>query len=166
MDAEALKHRHFLIMGGFHLVEPPEGTEFQYPSTPDAERGRATGNKAEVEAGGVTILTLEMLRELVNDPEFRIRIMDGKIGDRSKGELAKVILIMQSLWFICQCIVRWAQGVSLTQLELTTFALASLNGITFMLWWEKPLGVEVPVRVYMNRKLTKHRLLSSKHIPK
>ena len=45
-------------------------------------------------------------------------------------------------------------GLSLTQLELTTLALASLNEITFILWWDKPLDVRAPVRVYMNRKLT------------
>jgi hypothetical protein len=91
----------------------------------------------------------------VNDPEFTIRITDGEIGDRSKGDaLAKGILAMQASWFIYQCIGRWAQGLSLALLELSTLALASLNGITFLLWWEKPLGVEVPVRVYMNRNLT------------
>jgi len=91
----------------------------------------------------------------VKDSDFRIRITDEEIGDRSKGDaLAKVILILQSSWFICQCIARWVQGLGLTQLELTTLALASLNGITFILWWDKPLAVEAPVRVYMDRTLT------------
>ena len=162
------RHGHFLVMGGFHLVEPAEGnsmttsseaaTRGQQPGSDveDAQtEGRASGNKAELEAGRVTILTLEMLRELLNDPEFRIRITNEEIADRSKGDaLAKMILIFQSSWFICQCIARLAQGLALTQLELTTLALASLNGITFIFWWNKPLGVEVPVRVYMNRKLT------------
>jgi hypothetical protein len=42
----------------------------------------------------------------------------------------------------------------LTQLELTTLALASLNGITFVLWWDKPLGAQAVVRLYPNRRLT------------
>ena len=159
------RHGHFMIMGGFHLVEPVEGNptsaeavaSVQLTSTPtDTETGSAPGNKAEFEAGRVTILTLEMLQVLLEkDPEFRIRITDGEIADKSKGDaLAKAILILQTSWFICQCIARYVQGLSLTQLELTTVALASLNGITFMLWWNKPLGVETPVRVYMGRKLT------------
>jgi hypothetical protein len=160
------RHGHFLIMGGFHLVEPVEGTLDSEATTTtqqvrstqtDAEKGRASGNKAELELDGrVTILTLEILRELLkNDPEFRIRITDEEIGDRSKGDaMAKIILIIQSSWFICQCIARLAQGLSLTQIELTTLALASVNGITFVLWWGKPLGVEAPVRVQLKHKLT------------
>jgi len=170
-----LKHGFFLIMGGFHLVEPvvasPEATtsgtpqagldvvNVQSTSTPstqaDAEEGRApSGNNPETE-GTITILTLEMLQELVKDPEFRIRITEEGIADRSKGDaLFKIILTLQSSWFILRCIARHIQGLSLTQLELTTVALASLNGITFFLWWDKPLGVQDPVRVYMNRNLT------------
>ena len=169
--AWTLRHGHFLIMGGFHLVEPVEenstsaeaatGTQQDATSTPavegtntDAEKGPTPGNKAERNEGRVTILTLEMLRELVKDREFRIQIAEKEIADRSKGDgLVKIILILQSSWFIFQCIARRAQGLGLTQLELTTLALASLNGITFILWWHKPLGVEAPVRVYMTRKL-------------
>jgi len=46
------------------------------------------------------------------------------------------------------------QGFSLTQLVLTTLALASWDGITFVLCWDKPLGVQALVRVYLKRKLT------------
>ena len=80
--AWTLRHGHFLIMGGFHLVEPVEENptpaeaatvtqkaasdvvKVHATSTPavegtntDAEKGPAPGNKA----GRVTILTLEML---------------------------------------------------------------------------------------------------------
>jgi len=41
-----------------------------------------------------------------------------------------------------------------SDLELTTLALASLNGITFVLWWDKPHGAQAIVRVYLKRKLT------------
>ena len=167
-----MKHGHFLVMGGFHLVEPPVKGNSTSPEAPtvtqveadvqapvagtvatDAERGHAPSeNEPEAEEG--TILTLEMLRELVKDPEFRIRITEEEIADRSKGDaLSKMIFILQSSWFICQCIGRLVQGLSLTQLELTTLALASLNGVTFILWWGKPLGVRAPVRVYINRQL-------------
>jgi len=151
-------------MGGFHLVEPVMGSSKSQEAATgtgiplvDAEKGRArSGNKPELKEGRVTILTLEMLQELVvSDKDFRIEITEEEIADRSKGDtLSKVIWIIQTSWFICQCIARPVQGLSLSQLELTTVALASLNGITFILWWYKPLGVEIPVRVYMNRELT------------
>jgi len=163
-------------MGGFHLVEPVEGswtspqaTSLQQAesgvvnvesSTPsvelaktDAEKGRTLST--EPEEGRVTILTLEMLRELVKDPEFRIRTTEQEITQRSKGDaLSKIILILQSSWFILQCISRVVQGLALTQLELTTLALASLNAITFVFWWNKPLGAQALVRVPMKRRLT------------
>ena len=123
-----LKHGHFLIMGGFHVVEP---------------------------SGRVTILTLEMLRKLLEDPTFEIQTTEEEIADKSKGDaLSKIIFIMQSTWFILNCLGRLAQGLDLTHLELTTVALASLNGITFVLWWHKPLGAQAVVRVCIGRNLT------------
>jgi len=176
--AWTLKHGHFVIMGGIHLVEPVEGTPVLLGATAetdrledasddiqstaslmertdvDVENGPAppSGNKPE---GRVTILTLKMLRELVRDPEFNIRITEDEVMHTSKGDaLSKVIFILQSTWFITQCVARHVQGLGLTQLELTTLALASLNGITFILWWDKPLGAQTVVRVQMTRKLT------------
>src|SRR6266511_2975997 len=96
-----------------------------------------------------------MLREFVKDREFKIRITEEEITHRSKGDaLSKIIFILQSTWFITHCLARWVQGLNLTQLELTTLALASLNGITFALWWDKPLGAQAVVRVHLKRKLT------------
>ena len=152
-------------MGGFHLVEPVEGnsispeadvqlmasTPLVDGTNPDAEKGR---NMPKPEEGRVTILTLEMLEELAKDPEFEIQVTEDEIMDKSKGDaLSKIIFILQSSWFIMQCAARHMQGLSFTQLELTTLALASLNGITFILWWDKPLGAQLPVRVYLKRKL-------------
>jgi len=96
-----------------------------------------------------------MLDELAKDPEFKIQVTEDEIADRSKGNaLSKIIFMLQSSWFILQYLACRAQGLSSTQLELTTLALASLNGITFLLWWDKPVGAQMPVRVYLNRKLT------------
>ena len=166
-------------MGGFQVVEPIEGNSTfpaattgaelleadainvqarSFPSVEgtntDAERG-APRNRPDPEEGRVTILTLEMLRELVKDPEFNARITEEEIMHRSKGDaLSKIIFILQSSWFILQLLARHGQGLGLTQLELTALALVSLNGITFMLWWDKPLGAQALMRVYLKRKLT------------
>ncbi len=179
-----MRHGHFLIMGGFHIVEPPEdgsttgpeantGTQRAAPnevdvplrSAPlvdatntDTEKGHGppeNNPEPEPDEVRVTVLTLEMLRELVKDPEFKIRITEEQITHRSKGDaLSKIIFVLQSTWFILQCLGRRMQGLNLTHLELTTLALASLNGITFVLWWDKPLGAEAVVRVHLKRKLT------------
>jgi len=105
----------------------------------------------------VTILTFEMLRELVQDRDLnlRINITEDEIKDKSKGDgLSKTIFIFQTSWFIVQCLVRHLQGLGVTQFELTTGALASLNAITLLLWWKKPLGVRAPMRVLLPRALT------------
>ena len=123
----------------------------------DAERGPLPSrNEDKHEEGRVTILTLEMLEELViKDPKFEIQVTEDEITDRSKGDgLSKFIFILQSSWFMLQCLARRIQGLNISQLELTTLALASLNGITFILWWHKPVNARTPVRVNLKRKLT------------
>ena len=156
-------------MGGFHLVEPPEdkSTSETKPNTDngivvintDVEQGQKPSEKAPEPMPGkerVTILTLEMLKELVQDREFKIEIPEDEITGRSKGDaLSKLIFALQTSWFIVQCIARRIQGLDMTQLELTTLALASLNAITFALWWDKPLGAQIVVRKHLKRKLTK-----------
>ncbi|KAK7440605.1 hypothetical protein VKT23_016953 [Stygiomarasmius scandens] len=49
-----------------------------------------------------------------------------------------------------QCIARASQRMAITQLETVTLAFASLNFVTYGLWWNKPLGVECPVSVCRN----------------
>src|SRR6266540_5463758 len=72
-----------------------------------------------------------------------------EICDKARGDfLSKAIVILQSLWFILQCIARGKQGLALTELELVTLALASLNGVMYFFWWDKPLGVNEPVKLY------------------
>jgi len=161
-------------MGGFHLVEPPEEGTSTSPKAntkraasdsvessstlvdTDVENGRASAeNEPKLPEGRVTILTLGMLRKLLQDPDFKIDVKEDEIMDKSKGDaMSRFIFIMQSSWFILHCIARHVQGLGLTQVELTTLALASLNGITLLLWWHKPLGAQTPVRVYVKRKLT------------
>ena len=156
-------------MGGIHLVEPPEeatrletgSTNVQSTASTPLVAGTANVEKgaaplmAEMEKGRITILTLKMLRELVKDPSFKIRLTEDEISNRSQGNgLSKLIFILQSSWFVVQCIARHIQGLDLTQLELATLAVASLNGITCLLWWHKPLGVRAIVHVYLNRQLT------------
>ena len=134
-------HGYFLIMGGFHLIEPP------------TENSRERRDMSLYD-DGPTILTLDLLRRLVDDPEFEIQISQDEIKDKSKGNaLSKFIFILQTSWFIAQCIGRHVHGLELSQLELTTVALASLNGITILLWWKKPLGAQTPVRVYLRKRL-------------
>jgi len=128
-----MAHGHLVVMGGICTVDPsveddgqldPRGpvlTIEQYTKT--KERGRLN----------------RKLR----------KISEEYIKDRSKSDiLSKLIAILQTTWFILQCIARGQQRLTLTELELVTLALASLNAITYVFWWHKPLGVQVPIRIY------------------
>jgi hypothetical protein len=65
-----------------------------------------------------------------------------EIEDRSKGDFAsKGIAVLQTFWFITQCIFRGAYGIGLTQLELATLAFSALNIVLSFLWMNKPLGI-------------------------
>ena len=116
-------------MGGFTLVDPEKKTAAPKEQQP-------------------IVLTLDYFRE---HPDIEIpRVTAAAIQDRSKGDaLSKVIAISQTTWFIVQCIARGRQQLALTELELVTLALASLNAITFAIWWHKPLGVQDPVQIYL-----------------
>ncbi|KAF8642798.1 hypothetical protein AX16_009431 [Volvariella volvacea WC 439] len=74
------------------------------------------------------------------------RIPEKEIKDHGKGDLlAKAIVVLQTTWFVAQCIARRVAGLVLTEIELVTLAFATLNVITYGLWWDKPLNIEYPI---------------------
>ncbi|KAF8642441.1 hypothetical protein AX16_009495 [Volvariella volvacea WC 439] len=73
-------------------------------------------------------------------------IPEKEIKDHGKGDLlAKALVVVQTTWFVAQCISRHVQGLVLTEIELVTLAFATLNVITYGLWWNKPLNVGYPI---------------------
>lgn len=94
-------------------------------------------------------LSLGRLKDLVDNSLIPFpTITTAEIQDRAKGDfISKSIAILQTSWFIIQCIARGVQGLAITELELVTLALASLNGVIYYFWWDKPLGVNEPVQV-------------------
>jgi len=80
------------------------------------------------------------------------RISKAEIEDKSKGDaISKGVAILQTSWFVIQCIARGVQGLPITELELATVAFAALNFVIYVLWWNKPLNVQRGVRVYKKR---------------
>jgi len=75
-----------------------------------------------------------------------------EIQDKSKGDfISKAVVILQTSWFVLQCIARGVRSLPITELELTTIAFAGLNFVIYLLWWDKPLNVQCGVRVYKKR---------------
>ncbi|KAI9507934.1 hypothetical protein F5148DRAFT_980647 [Russula earlei] len=80
------------------------------------------------------------------------RIAKEEIEDRSKGDaISKLVVVLQTAWFVTQCVARAVRGLPVTELELATVAFASLNFVLYLMWWNKPLHVQRGVRVYKKR---------------
>jgi hypothetical protein len=124
-------------MGGFILIDPD-----QKYAEPNEQNG--------------IVLPLNYFKKY---PDIEIpEISAADIDDRSKGDaLSKIIAILQTTWFIAQCVARGQQQIALTELELVTLALASLNAVTFAIWWHKPLGVQKPIKVYLKTEVVENK---------
>ena len=72
-----------------------------------------------------------------------------EIKDRGKSDwLAKSLVLLQTSWFVIQCIARGVKHLPVTHLEIVTLAYAAMNFVIYVFWWNKPLNVNRPVRVF------------------
>jgi hypothetical protein len=119
-------HGFFVVMGGFEL----------YSS--DGERPLCP-------------LDLENVEKLVQSGAIDFpKIAEKEIEDRSKGDIiSKGLAIIQTGWFIVQCIARGVEHLAITELEIMTVAFAFLNLVTYIFWWNKPLNVTCPIRIVL-----------------
>ncbi|KAF7973384.1 hypothetical protein HWV62_15485 [Athelia sp. TMB] len=94
-----------------------------------------------IETGNQYILGLVKSRALVPPTTDELK-------DKSKGDtLSKTVAVVQTLWFVAQCIARRAQGMAITNLEIMTLAYTVITVAMYAAWWHKPLNVRCPVRV-------------------
>ena len=152
-----LIHGHLLSMGSYTLVKNLDGKgRLRKPRKPGflstaEDWKRYHELERHYRHCQLGTLTVEHFQKLIKDSNFEFPdITEADIQDRSKGDmLFKLIAILQTTWFIVQCIARGKQHLALTELELVTLALASLYAVTFAIWWHKPLGVQEPVKIYL-----------------
>lgn len=77
------------------------------------------------------------------------------ILDKSKADaVAKLLLMIQVLWFCANCIARYGAGLPLSMLETFTLIHAFTSICTYLIWWEKPLNIGKPTMVMMNSELS------------
>jgi hypothetical protein len=103
--------------------------------------------------GPVHPLTLSKIESLTQQGHIDFPdITKDEIKDRSKGDiLSKGLAILQTGWFLVQCLARAIQRLPITELELMTVAFATLNLMTYVFWWDKPLNVQYPLRIPLKR---------------
>ena len=76
---------------------------------------------------------------------------EAEIKDKGKSDwLAKSLVLLQTSWFVMQCIARAIEHLPVTHLEIVTLAYAAINFVIYIFWWNKPLNVNRPVRVFRN----------------
>ncbi|KIM21634.1 hypothetical protein M408DRAFT_29395 [Serendipita vermifera MAFF 305830] len=142
-------HGHFMIMGGFHLFRlPPDVSSVplhpEYSKTSDYVIPLGRHMRLE----DVPICPLEFEDIPVKILEI-VAPTEAEIKDKSKSDvLTKLIVLVQTMWFVLQCIARGAQHLPLTELEVVTLAYAMLNLFIYLFWWDKPQNVECPIRLY------------------
>ncbi|TDL24095.1 hypothetical protein BD410DRAFT_720260 [Rickenella mellea] len=97
-------------------------------------------------------LSPEELDELSTDGKIMFpKITKEDIEDKSKGDvISKGFVILQTSWFVIQCIARGVEHLAITELEIVTLAFAVLNLTTYALWWNKPLNVHRPFAVQLS----------------
>jgi hypothetical protein len=67
------------------------------------------------------------------------------IADRSKADsLGKLLVCLQALWLVVNCIARKASGKPTTLVELNVIVHVVVAVVVYGLWWHKPLAVATP----------------------
>ena len=153
-------HGFFIIMGGFHLFE---------------HRPIKTSNNDEFKLHDDDVpLRPLAARDLYGDDTYQsIRVdidftsftvpTEEEIKDKGKSDwLAKSLVLLQTSWFVMQCIARAIEHLPITHLEIVTLAYAAMNFVIYIFWWNKPLNVNRPVRVFRKseRSATQHQVIS------
>ena len=94
-----------------------------------------------------------LVENLVDDDIYTFTMpTEAEIKDRGKSDwLAKSVVLLQTSWFVIQCIARGIKHLPVTHLEIVTLAYAAMNFVIYVFWWNKPLNINRPVRVF--RKL-------------
>jgi hypothetical protein len=103
-----------MIMGGFHYF-----------------RG---SDRAGEPYNAVYPLTYKNTISMLNNKTISLPT-EKEIQDRSKSDwLAKTIALLQTLWFVMQCIARSIENLPTTELEIVTLAYTAINVGMFIAW--------------------------------
>jgi hypothetical protein len=124
----SIAHGYYGVMGGFAIDLDDEDDQYKHLFG-DIKRLTLT-------AKGVALLS-----NCGHTPEISI----DDIKDKNKADgLAKLLVCVQAGWMIAQVIVRSAQGLPTSLLEVHTVAHVVCALIMYVIWWHKPRQVASP----------------------
>ena len=128
-------------MGGFHLFKRGPTQETNNVKPISHEDDTPLHPLAAVDLYGDSTLDIDF-------SSFTVPT-EAEIKDRGKSDwLAKSLVLLQTSWFVMQCIARAIEHLPITHLEIVTLAYAAMNFVIYVFWWNKPLNVDRPVRVF------------------
>ena len=139
-------HGFFIIMGGFHLFE-------HHPiKASNKDKFKLHGDDIPLRPLAPRDLygdhTYQSIEAYIDFTSFTVPTEE-EIKDRGKSDwLAKSLVLLQTSWFVMQCIARAIERLPITHLEIVTLAYAAMNFVIYIFWWNKPLNVNRPVRVF------------------
>lgn len=88
-----------------------------------------------------------------------------ELWDKSKQDgFQKTLTLLQTGWFVLQCLGRAIQHLPLTTLELTTFSFVFCTYASYYQWSNKPLDVESPT-ILRTDKSTAEILIEAGNLP-
>ena len=133
----SMTHGFFIIMGGFHLFEhsSKEMSNDDQGISPENDKPLLPRRASDLQK--------------CDGYEPSIIPTEAEIQDKGKSDwLAKSLVLLQTSWFVMQCIARGIEHLPVTHLEIVTLAYAAINFVIYIFWWNKPLNVSRPVRVF------------------
>ncbi|PVF91504.1 hypothetical protein CPB86DRAFT_878488 [Serendipita vermifera] len=131
-------HGFFVTMGGFHAF-----------TRENKEKPRVT---CDSDTPWYPLHRREVM-ELFKKGDIELPL-EAEIQDKSKTDwLAKALVILQTGWFVVQCIARGVAHLPLSELEIVTLAYTTMNVGIYAAWWDKPRNVDRPIRVYIPRDI-------------
>ncbi|KAJ3759365.1 hypothetical protein EV360DRAFT_42030 [Lentinula raphanica] len=130
-----MTHAHFALMGGF-TVRLPQDDELvsvlpllSQPIDPNIYRHNNFPEDFDI---------VKHIGDIDED----------EIEDRSHSDAyAKIIALVQTSWLIIVLIARWVERLPFTELEVMAVAFATINIMTYIFWFKKPLEVQYPMLV-------------------
>ena len=128
-------HGFFIVMGGFHLFK-------HFPEEQNDSQSISQENNDPLHP----LLT----DDLVHDDFYSFTTpTKAEIKDWGKSDgLAKSLVLVQTLWFVMQCIARAIEHLPITHLEIVTLAYAAMNLVIYVFWWNKPLNIDWHVQMF------------------
>ncbi|KAG8809784.1 hypothetical protein FRB91_005157 [Serendipita sp. 411] len=151
-------HGFFIIMGGFHKFTkfkistrvPSDSLPVSSDPSMESDLEKNTIDKKDDDVYGEPDHLLGRLDvyRLLDDGKLQLPPKI-EIDDKSKSDwIAKSLVLLQTLWFVTQCIARKVGHLPLAELEVVTLGYILLNLVIYVIWWDKPQKVSTPIRVF------------------